>query len=103
MNAHKAPMILTAASIILLSLLLGYVKMASGSDDRDRLLEGLTPTVAGYCVDNHWILYPCVKYVKKGEAWFYLAVLSTDASKVLYILRVEGAAQTVVWQRGLLL
>jgi len=100
MEERRDPMILTAVSIILLLLLLGYVKMANGSDG-DKLLEDLTPTVAGYCVDNHWILYPCVKYTKKGEAWFYLAILSADASKVLYILRVEGARQTVVWQKGL--
>ncbi|GEM_PF-2345401 len=103
MEERKDPMILTAASIIFLLLLLGYAKMVSGSgSEGDKLLEGLTPTAAGYCLANDELFYPCVKYIKEGEVGFFiLAILSADAKEVLYIFRVEGAAQTMVWQKGL--
>lgn len=96
-------MILTAVCLVLLLLLLGYAKMANGSDGVE-YLNGLTPSVVGYCLDNHGSVYPCVKYIKKGEAGFFiLAILSADAKEVLYIFRVEGSVQTIVWQKGLLL
>lgn len=100
MKARKSAIII-AVNVVLALLLLVQVTLARA--DEEQLLEGLTPVVAAYCVDNHWILYPCVKYIKKGEAGFYLAILSADASEVLYILRIEGAVQTLVWQKGLLL
>ncbi|KKQ93752.1 MAG: hypothetical protein UT20_C0044G0004 [Candidatus Levybacteria bacterium GW2011_GWA1_39_11] len=101
MKERGGPMILTAVSIILLLLLLGYAKMTSGSDYA-HIFEGMTPSVVGYCLDNHGSFYPCIKYIKEGGAGFFiLAILSADAKEVLYIFRVEGATQTMVWQKGL--
>ena len=97
MKERGGPMILTAASIILLLLLLGYAKMASGSDG-DKLLEGLTPVFQGPCHDLFGAQFLCVKFVKNGSWESYLVVLRETPLEVIVIIRVEGEVQTVIWR-----
>src|SRR3989344_6859673 len=97
MKERGGPMILTAASIILLLLLLGYAKMASGSDG-DKLLEGLTPVFQGPCHDLFGAQFLCVKFIKNGSWESYLVVLRETPLEIIVIIRVEGEVQTVIWR-----
>ena len=84
---------------ILALILIGSVVFVALSSAGEPPLEGLMRVEAGIYQDKQGGYWPYVKYIKTGEPGYFLAILDSDASEVIAVVRIIGKTQYVVWPK----